>query len=77
MSDENNVPWLALKSVYAQYGYTSLDAARNAVAAKRFPVMTYKLGKLIVIDKTVHEEFFSSRREAGLLALRNNKTVRK
>ena len=77
MSDENNVPWLALKSVYAQYGYTSLDAARNAVAAQRFPVMTYKLGKLIVIDKTVHAQYFCSRREAGLPAQRNNKTARK
>ncbi|AEY69579.1 excisionase [Burkholderia phage vB_BceS_AH2] len=53
----------------------TLESARNAVAAGRFPVPTYKLGKLIVIDRAVHEEFFASKRRAGLLALRNNKKV--
>ena len=72
MNDE--MPWVAVMVVYRQYGYKSASAARNAVAAGRFPVPTYKLGKLIVIDRLVHEGFFSKHRESGLLAMRNNKT---
>lgn len=67
MQDEND--WLALKSVYQQYGFSSMGAARNAVAAGRFPVCTYKLGRLIVIDREVHRQFFERHRAAGLSAL--------
>lgn len=74
MSSKSPLPWVALKDVHHEYGMT-LESARNAIAAGRFPVPTYKLGKLIVIDRVVHEEFFASKREAGLLALRNNKPV--
>lgn len=70
MSDE--VTWVALKDVHKQYGYTALESARNAVAAGRFPVPTFKLNRMIAIDKAVHEEFFRRHREAGLLALKNN-----
>jgi hypothetical protein len=68
-----DLTWVALKDVHKQYGMT-LGAARNAIAAGRFPVETYKLGKLIVIDKEVHARFFREKRESGLRALDNNKT---
>jgi len=70
MSEEK--PWVALKDVYEHYGMSNMGSARNAVAANRFPVPTYKMGRLIVIDRVVHEEFFESRRRAGLFAIRNN-----
>jgi len=73
MSDE--VTWVALKDVHKQYGYTSLEAARNAVAASRFPVPTFKLNRMIAIDKAVHEAFFQRHREQGLSALKNNTMV--
>lgn len=73
MSEE--VTWVALMDVHRQYGFKSMGSARNAVAAGRFPVPTYKLGGMIVIDKEVHAEFFRRHREAGLQALRNNKSV--
>lgn len=66
-------PWVALKDVHEMYGMT-LESARNSIARGTFPVPTYKLGRLIVIDKAVHEEFFAAKREAGLRDLRNNKT---
>lgn len=66
-------PWIALKDVHAMYGYSSCGSAYNAVAAKKFPVETYKLGRMIVIDRAVHEEFFAAHRRIGLSALRNNK----
>lgn len=69
-------PWVALKDVHAEYGMT-LASARNAISAGRFPVPTYKLGRMIVIDLAVHEEFFASRREAGLLVLKNNNPMTK
>lgn len=72
--NNDETTWLALKDVFRQYGYGSLGAARNAVSASHFPVATFKLGRLIVIDKAVHSEFFQKHREVGLSALRNNKT---
>lgn len=63
--------WVALKDVHDQYGLT-LKSARNAVAAGRFPVATYRLGGMIVIDRMVHERFFQLQRERGLRALDNN-----
>jgi hypothetical protein len=68
----NLIPWVPLKDVHKQYGFSSLEAARNAIAAGRFPVQTYKLGRLIVIDLAVHERFFQAHREAGLRALEDN-----
>lgn len=67
-------PWVALKDVCGDYGM-KMGSARNAIKAGRFPVPTYKLGKLIVIDLAVHEEFFANKRKAGLRALRNNRMV--
>lgn len=72
MSEEH--PWVALKDVHPMYGYSSVGSAYNAVAAKHFPVETYKLGRMIVIDKVVHQEFFAKHRRVGLTALRNNKS---
>jgi len=66
------ISWVALKDVHQHYGFSSLGAARNAVAAGRFPVPTYKMGRLIVIDKVVHDEFFRRKREAALRALDDN-----
>lgn len=61
-------PWVALKDVHHLYGMT-IESAYNAVKAGRFPVPTYKAGKLIVIDREVHAQFFAMRREAGLREL--------
>jgi len=66
--------WVALKDVHVEYGMT-LESARNAISAGRFPVQTYKLGRMIVIDRAVHEAFFAEKREAGLRALKNNKML--
>lgn len=67
-----DVPWVALKDVFKLYGYSSIGAARNAVVAGRFPVETYKVGRLIVIDTEVHKTFFLKHRQTGLRALEHN-----
>lgn len=69
MSDKRD--WVPLKDVHDQYGLT-LRSAYKAVAEGRFPVTTYKLGNMIVIDCVVHERFFQIQRERGLQALDNN-----
>jgi predicted DNA-binding transcriptional regulator AlpA len=58
-------PWLGLKEVAELFGMT-LGSARNAIAEQRFPVPTYKLGKRVVADRAVVEQFFASRRADGL-----------
>lgn len=68
---KDDLPWVALKDVHHLYGMT-LESARNAIAAGTFPVCTYKLGRSIVIDRVVHEEFFTRHRERGLRALRED-----
>lgn len=71
MSDEK--PWVAVKDVCDSYG-VNYDTAKNKIANKTFPVKTYKLGKMHVIDKVVHEEYFRRQREAGLRALNTTKS---
>lgn len=58
-------PWIGLKELAELFGLT-LGSIRNAIAEQRFPVPTYKLGKRVVADKHVVEQFFASRRADGL-----------
>lgn len=64
--------WVAVKDVCHCYGNT-FDTAKNRIAASTFPVRTYKVGKILVIDREVHDEYFRREREAGLLALKTTK----
>ncbi len=66
--------WYALKDVAEDYGLT-VDSARQSVRDGRFPVPTYKVGKLIVIDRAVHETYFRQKREEGLRVLNLNKQL--
>ncbi len=68
----SDTPWVDLKDVCHLYGVT-FETAKNKVLNETFPVHTYKVGKLIVIDKEVHESFFRRQREAGLRALETTK----
>lgn len=61
-------PWVPVKEVCHLYGVT-FETAKNKIANGTFPVHTYKVGKLHVIDRAVHEEFFRRQREVGLQAL--------
>ena len=61
-------PWIALKELADLFGVT-LGSARNAIAENRFPVPTYKLGKRVVADRAVVEQFFAARRAEGLKAV--------
>lgn len=63
-------PWVAVEDVCGMYGIT-YQTAKNKIHLKTFPVPVYKVGKKWVIDRQVHEAYFSSRRESGLLALQS------
>lgn len=58
-------PWIGLKELADLFGLT-LGSIRNAVAEQRFPIPTYKLGKRVVADKHVVEQFFATRRADGM-----------
>ncbi len=45
------------------------SSAKNKIAAGKFPVPVYKVGKMWVIDRVVHETYFQRLRDAGLRAL--------
>lgn len=64
-------PWIELSEICEQYGIT-FRAAKFKVDNGSFPVPTYRVGKKIVVDREVHKRFFELKREAGLLALKNN-----
>lgn len=64
-------PWVKVEDVCHMYGFTSYGSAKNRIAAKTFPVLTYKVGKIHVIDRQVHEEYFRQQRERGLALLRS------
>ena len=67
---EKDVPWVAVEDVCHMYGLT-YPSAKNKIASKNFPVLTYKVGKIHVIDRQVHEEYFRRQRERGLALLRS------
>ncbi len=69
-TNDNQVttPWVALSEVCNMYG-VKFETAKGQVANKTFPVETYRVGRIIVIDREVHRNYFLNKREAGLLAL--------
>lgn len=66
--DNQETPWVSLGAVCHMYG-VALGSAKNKIMAGTFPVMTYKVGKIHVIDRAVHDRYFACKREAGLCAL--------
>lgn len=63
-----DMPWVAVRDVCHMYGVT-YETAKNKIHAETFDVPTYKVGKLWVIDKEVHEAYFRTMREQGLRAM--------
>ncbi len=64
-----NMPWVAIRDVCHMYGVT-YETAKNKIHLGTFPVPTYKVGKKLVIDRVVHEQYFMHYRDAGLLHLK-------
>ena len=67
------VPWIELQEAAPLFGLT-FESAKNAIYAEKFPVRTYKLGRKIVVDRVVIEEYFRLRREEGLAGLAHEST---
>lgn len=67
----SEVPWVAVKDVCHMYGLSSYDSAKNKIREGTFDVPTYKVGKLHVIDREVHETYFRLMRERGLALLKS------
>jgi hypothetical protein len=61
-------PWLPLSVACDMFGMT-YGSAKNAVLEERFPVMTYRLGRFIVVDKDVIDNYFREQRAKGLKKL--------
>ncbi|WP_135499787.1 hypothetical protein [Pseudomonas citronellolis] len=66
-------PWVAVEEVCHMYGVT-FPTAKNKIANKTFAVPTYKVGKVHVIARAVHEEFFRLKEEEGLKQLRASRS---
>lgn len=64
-----DTPWVALRDVCHMYGVT-YETAKNKLHLETFPVPVYKVGKTIVIDRVVHEQYFMHYRNAGLQHLK-------
>lgn len=60
--------WVALSDVCGEYGVT-YETAKNKVRMKTFPVPTFKVGKILAVDRVVHETYFQKLREKGLSQL--------
>lgn len=68
MMREKDMPWVSVKIVCSMYGLT-FESFKNRILAGLSPVPTYKVGKIHVIDRSVHDEYFRLRRESGLREL--------
>lgn len=69
----DTTPWVDLSQVCEMYG-VKYNTAKGQVANKTFPVETYRVGKKIVIDKEVHQNYFLGKRQSGLSALNSTKS---
>jgi hypothetical protein len=65
---KETMPWVAVRDVCHMYG-VSYQTAKNKIGAGTFEVKAYKLGKIWVIDKHVHDAYFLKMRAAGLKSL--------
>lgn len=65
----SDMPWVAVKDVCSMYGVT-FETAKNKIHSGTFDVPTYKVGKLWVIDRQVHESYFNHMRSVGLQKLK-------
>lgn len=65
----SDMPWVAVKDVCKMYGL-QYASAKNSIHLGTFPVPTYKVGKLWVIDRDVHEAYFRHMRQLGLASLK-------
>lgn len=63
-------PWLAVRDICHLYGVT-YETAKNKIHMENFPVPVYKVGKMWVVDREVHEQYFLRHREAGLQVLKS------
>jgi hypothetical protein len=68
---EVEIPWVSVREVCAMYGVT-YDTAKNKILAGTFDVPTYKVGKTWVIDRCVHQQYFSRLREEGLSRMKSS-----
>ena len=62
------LPWIALKDVAPMFGLR-YQTCKNLVHQGKFPVDTYKLGRIRVVDREVLQAYFIAMRERGLRAM--------
>jgi predicted DNA-binding transcriptional regulator AlpA len=65
---EMEISWLTLKQAAPLMGMT-VASIKNSIQRGTFPVPTYFLGRVRVVDKQVLEAFFSGQRDEGLRRL--------
>lgn len=61
--------WVDIREVTKIFGMT-LASMHNAIQRGTFPVLTYKLGKRRVIDKSVLAAYFEQRKTEGMAHLK-------
>ena len=66
----DGMPWVAVEDVCHMYGI-QFNTAKNKISAGEFPVPVYRVGKRWVIDRAVHEAYFTHMREVGRAALKS------
>jgi hypothetical protein len=68
------LPWIALKDVAPMFGLR-YQTCKNLVHLGRFPVDTYKLGRIRVVDRVVLDAYFAAMRDRGLQVLKEAPSV--
>ena len=64
--NEDELPWVRTSDVWELFGFPTYDACRLALSRGRFPVPTYRLRGLRVVDKEVVRAYFLEHRMVGL-----------
>jgi hypothetical protein len=66
------LPYFTLKQLREIFGYKNMNTVWNAVSLGRFPVPTYRLGKIRVADKAIVREYFRQMRAIGAIQLQES-----
>lgn len=66
-------PWVSVKELAPMLGL-KYQTAKNLIHQGKFPIPTYKLGRIRVADRAVADAYFRKQRERGMQLLDENRS---
>lgn len=59
-------PWVPVSEVYDHFGYKNQKSALTAITMGKFPVETFRVGRVRAIHREVYDAYFDQFKDEGL-----------